>query len=102
MASKDPSQDKSVEMTYFNNGKTHPEVCGYDIAFHYEDGYNQKLKREDQHHTQVGATLAGQGGTWSGVSLKCTIFGIFSLTHSQEVVWPGNPYFFWGGGGGGG
>ena len=38
---------------YFNTRKTHGAVSSYDRGFHTEEGYSQKLKRDDLQHTQV-------------------------------------------------
>ena len=38
---------------YFNTRKTHAKVSSYDRTFHTEEGYSQKLKRDDLQHTQV-------------------------------------------------
>lgn len=38
---------------YFNTDKTHDKVSSYDRGFHTEEGYSQKLKRDDLQHTQV-------------------------------------------------
>ena len=43
----------SLSANYFNTRKTHAEVTSYDRSFNTEEGYDQKLKRDDLQHTQV-------------------------------------------------
>ena len=38
---------------YFKTRKSHAQVSSYDRGFHTEEGYSQKLKRDDLQHTQV-------------------------------------------------
>lgn len=52
-AAETATTDTSKDVDYFNNHRTHPESSSYDQIFHYQAGYNPKLKREDMQHTQV-------------------------------------------------
>lgn len=45
-----------TDISYFSNDKVYPEVLAYDLTFRYTEGYNSKLKRDDQEHTQ-GLTI---------------------------------------------
>ena len=38
---------------YFSTRKTHAKVWSYDRTFNMEEGYSQKLTRDDLQHTQV-------------------------------------------------
>ncbi len=43
----------NTEMNYFNTSKTHPQPSSYNQTFHFDPGYNAKLKRDDMQYSQV-------------------------------------------------
>ena len=47
------SGEAATGPNYFNTSKTHGKVSSYDRTFHTEEGYSQRLKRDDLQHTQV-------------------------------------------------
>lgn len=57
LAEKKP--DLSKPQSYFDNHKTHKRDYEYDKTFCINEGYNQKLKRDDMQHTQ-GLNIRGE------------------------------------------
>ncbi len=43
---------------YFGNAKDHKKVSAFDQTFAVNEGYCQKLKRDDQQHTQVSQSIS--------------------------------------------
>ena len=49
-------------------------MCRYDQAFHFSEGYNNKLRREDMHHTQ-GLDIHGEEEGKTVPLLSSSVYG---------------------------
>lgn len=60
--------------TYFNNQKSHPTSYLYDKAFHIDEGYNAKLKRDDRLHN-VGLDVNKEEKVKTVPILSSSVYG---------------------------
>ncbi|KAM3858635.1 cilia- and flagella-associated protein 90 [Diretmus argenteus] len=47
-----PRRKQPQEASYFNNDPEVPDVCMYDRLFHWAEGYDNRLHRDDRNHSK--------------------------------------------------